>query len=183
MYKAIGYAYEQAIKTINWAKDGKSFLDNGTEVRISPAKKNYIICVTAENFGIIPSEINKYVTIDEKTKIIPYVVNIYDFEIVTNECKTIEEFWDYLDFRMKNADVVTLDTSDRLFHLKDRDNDAYKISISDIEQYLRESGGNYKNNCNLYVKVTSKAALYGELKENSSVKSVSLKQRQLFELD
>lgn len=39
MYKAIGYAYEQAIKTINWAKDGKSFLDNGTEVRISPAKK------------------------------------------------------------------------------------------------------------------------------------------------
>ena len=74
MYKAIGYAYEQAIKTINWAKDGKSFLDNGTEVRISPAKKNYIICVTAENFGIIPSEINKYVTIDEKTKIIPYVV-------------------------------------------------------------------------------------------------------------
>ena len=83
----------------------------------------------------------------------------------------------------KNADVVTLDTSDGLFHLKDRDNDAYKISISDIEQYLQESGGNYKNNCNLYVKVTSKAALYGELKENSSVTSVSLKQRQLFELD
>ena len=83
----------------------------------------------------------------------------------------------------KNADVVTLDTSDGLFHLKDRDNDAYKISISDIEQYLWESGGNYKNNCNLYVKVTSKAALYGELKENSSVTSVSLKQRQLFELD
>ena len=131
MYKAIGYAYEQAIKTINWAKDGKSFLDNGTEVRISPAKKNYIICVTAENFGIIPSEINKYVTIDEKTKIIPYVVNIYDFEIVTNECKTIDEFWDYLDFRMKNADVVSgVDELDIFGFFKKRGN--VKISVEDL---------------------------------------------------
>ena len=131
MYKAIGYAYEQAIKTINWAKDGKSFLDNGTEVRISPAKKNYIICVTAENFGIIPSEINKYVTIDEKTKIIPYVVNIYDFEIVTNECKTIDEFWDYLDFRMKNADVGSgVDEFDIFGFYKKRGN--VKISVEDL---------------------------------------------------
>ena len=82
----------------------------------------------------------------------------------------------------KNTDIVKYDSSDDLFHLKHRSNDAYKINI-DIEQYLRESNGNYKNNCNLYVKVTSKAALYGEIKENTSVTSIALKQRQLFELD
>ena len=83
----------------------------------------------------------------------------------------------------KNTDAVVLDSSDRLFHLKNRSNDAYKITIPDIEQYLKESDGNYKNHCNLYVKVTSKAALYGEIKENTSVTSIALKQRQLFELD
>lgn len=90
---------------------------------ISSAKKNYIICVTAENFEIIPSEIDKNVIMDKKLKIIPYVVNRYDFEIVISECKTIDEFWDYLDFRRENIDIVNgVDELDAFGFYKKRGN-------------------------------------------------------------
>lgn len=78
-----------------------------------------------------------------------------------------------------NADPVIL-ASDGSFHVK---NNAYKITLSNIEQYLRDSGGNYVQNCKLYVKVTSTISLYGKDTTSVSETSVDLKQRQLFELD
>lgn len=70
--------------------------------------------------------------------------------------------------------------SDGSFHVK---NNAYRITLSDIEQYLHDSGGNYVKNCRLYVKVTSTVSLYGKNTTSVSESFIDLKQRQLFELD
>ena len=62
-------------------------------------------------------------------------------------------------------------------------NNAYGFTVPDIEQYLRTSGFDYKENCKLYVKVSSTVYLYGQPKESTSWSYVDLKQRQLFEMD
>ena len=70
------------------------------------------------------------------------------------------------------------------FHLGRTSNNAYKIKLTNMEDFLRSSSGNgYTQNCKLFVEVTSKVTLYGEVKENTSIASINLKQRQLFDLD
>ena len=70
------------------------------------------------------------------------------------------------------------------FHLGRTSNNAYKIRLTNMEQFLKSSSGNgYTQNCKLFVEVTSKVTLYGEVKENTSIASINLKQRQLFDLD
>lgn len=78
-----------------------------------------------------------------------------------------------------NAEPVNL-SADGSFHIK---NNAYRITLSNIEQYLRDSAGNYRQNCKLYVKVTSTISLYGKNITSVSEASMDLKQRQLFDLD
>jgi len=111
VYKAIGAAYAQGVRSIKRIQDGKSFIEcvNGTEqeVHIDDTAVKYIICVTAENFGIIPSEIAKYVEIDKVINIVPYVVNIYDLDIITQECDSYEEFLGYLNFRQINHKLIS----------------------------------------------------------------------------
>ena len=63
------------------------------------------------------------------------------------------------------------------------ENNAYRITLPQIEKYLRDTNGKYLQNCKLYVKVTSKVALYGKSTVSVSEASIDLKQRQLFELD
>ena len=78
-----------------------------------------------------------------------------------------------------NVEPVRL--SDGSFHIK---NNAYCITISDIEQYLwDDDAGSYLPNCKLYVKVTSTVSLYGKNITSVSEASIDLKQRQLFDLD
>lgn len=67
---------------------------------IDDISSKYIVCVTAENFGIIPSEIQDYIEIDDDLGI-PYVVNVYDLDIITKECESYEEFIRYIEFRKK----------------------------------------------------------------------------------
>ena len=65
-----------------------------------------------------------------------------------------------------------------------RQNNAYGFTVPDIEQYLRkQQNSSYKENCKIYVKVSSTVYLYGEPKVSTSWASMDLKQRQLFELD
>ena len=70
------------------------------------------------------------------------------------------------------------------FHLGRTSNNAYKIKLTNMENFLKSSSGNgYTQNCKLFVEVTSKVTLYGEVKTNTSIASINLKQRQLFDLD
>ena len=77
-----------------------------------------------------------------------------------------------------NGDAVTL--SGEGFEIT---NNAYALTLHDIEKYLQTANGEYKENCKLYVKVTSTVSLYGQLKTNTSWSSIDLKKRQLFEMD
>lgn len=78
-----------------------------------------------------------------------------------------------------NVEPVKL--SDGSFHIE---NNAYCITLSDIEQYLwDDDAGSYLPNCKLYVKVTSTVSLYGKNITSVSEASIDLKQRQLFDLD
>ena len=63
------------------------------------------------------------------------------------------------------------------------ENNAYALTLHNVEKYLRTSNSGYKQNCKLYAKVTSTVSLYGQLKTNTSWASIDLKQRQLFEMD
>jgi hypothetical protein len=85
VYQAIGAAYSQAVRSIERVQAGKKFItDSGDEIVIENNSSKYIVCITAENFGIIPSEIDEYIEIDE-TFGITYVVNIYDLYRIQKE--------------------------------------------------------------------------------------------------
>ena len=69
-------------------------------------------------------------------------------------------------------------------------NNAFKATVPDIERYLKASqaatsttAAGYKKTCNLYVKVTSTVYLYGQPRTSTSTARLTLKQRQLFELN
>ncbi len=107
VYQAIGAAYAQGVRSIERVKEGKKFTtESGEEIIISDVAKKYVVCVTIENFGIIPSEIDKYISIDENVGI-PYVVNVYDFDIITQECNSYAELIEYIEFRRNNFKVIS----------------------------------------------------------------------------
>lgn len=76
-------------------------------------------------------------------------------------------------------------SADGKFHTKN--NNAYALTIPQIEQYLRQTEADgtqdYRESCKVYVKVSSTVYLYGEPKTSTVWASVDLKQRQLFDLD
>ena len=137
VYQAIGAAYEQAVRSIERVQEGKKFVTtSGEEIEIDDIASKYIVCVTAENFGIIPSEIQDYIEIDNVLGI-PYVVNVYDLDIITRECKSYEEFIQYIEFRKKNYDVISeLDELDAFGFFKKNGN--VKISIDADELMLTD---------------------------------------------
>lgn len=86
-----------------------------------------------------------------------------------------------------NGDTINV-SDDGLFHLKE--NNAFKLTVPEPEQYLRTAesaasgeGNGYRKDCRLYVKVTSTVYLYGEPKTSTKWAGIDLKQRQLFELN
>ena len=108
VYKAIGKAYEQAIRTIKYVRSGGQFYlpEKDSRITLPVTRYNYILCVNIENFGNLPSEIKKYVAIDSNIPIIPIAINLYDLDIITAECVDFNEFIDYLEFRIANIDVM-----------------------------------------------------------------------------
>lgn len=137
VYQAIGAAYSQAVRSIERVQEGKKFVTPAAEeIVIDDISSKYIVCVTAENFGIIPSEIQDYIEIDDDLGI-PYVVNVYDLDIITKECESYEEFIRYIEFRKKNQEVIsTLDELDTFGFFKKNGN--VKISIDDDELMLTD---------------------------------------------
>lgn len=137
VYQAIGAAYSQAVRSIERVQEGKKFVTNsGDEIEIENNSSKCIVCVTAENFGIIPSEIDEYIEID-KTLGIPYVVNIYDLDIITQECESYEELIQYIEFRKKNFEVIsTLDELDAFGFFKKNGN--ITVSIDADELFLTD---------------------------------------------
>jgi hypothetical protein len=107
--QAIGIAYKQAMRTIKWMKQNNDFIleDTGEIIKLINTKYKLVFCVMVENFGVVPFEIYNYMTIDADVPIIPIVMNIYDFEIVINECKTKEDFVNYLLFRLNNYQLLS----------------------------------------------------------------------------
>lgn len=106
--KAIGNAFNQALRSIAYVEAGKEFQLNSSErIRLKNTISKYIVCVTAEHFGLVPSELSYYNLVDSKTHICPYVVNIFDLDIITQECSSLEEFLSYLDFRTRYTDLFT----------------------------------------------------------------------------
>lgn len=133
VYQAIGAAYSQGVRSIGRVKDGKKFITKSGEELIIPDKgKKYVVCVTIENFGIIPSEIDKYIYID-KTIGVPYVVNVYDFDIITQECNSYSELIEYIEFRRNNYKIIsTMDELDAFGYFKEHGNKTITISADEL---------------------------------------------------
>lgn len=82
------------------------------------------------------------------------------------------------------AELLTV-SADGAFHTTQ--NDAYGLTVPEIEQYLRQTENDgtqdYRKSCKVWVKVTSTVYLYGEPKTSTVWSYVDLKQRQLFDMD
>lgn len=150
VYQAIGVAYNQGIRSIKRVKDGKAFVEcidgTETEIYIADTTVKHIICVTAENFGIIPSEVTKYVEIEEQIDVIPYTVNIYDLDIITQECSSYKEFLGYLNFRKINQELVSaIDELDVFGFYKKHGNKKIQIKGNElmITDYTRQFDAKY----------------------------------------
>lgn len=151
IYKAIGIAYEQAVRSIKYIAQGKCFHKtiNGKEkeIKLDNTEKKYIICVTAENFGVIPSKIHEYVEFDKTIPIVPYVVNIYDLDIITQECVDFIEFIKYMEFRKENSDIISsIDELDIFGYFKANGGQKINIDADElvITDYTREFDKKYK---------------------------------------
>lgn len=102
VYNAIGKAYEQAVRSIKYLESGGKFAgNNDNEVELINTVWKFPLCIMADNFVSIPSEIYNYVEVEEAF-LLPYAVNIYDLDIVTRECVSKEEFINYMLFRQMN---------------------------------------------------------------------------------
>ena len=79
-----------------------------------------------------------------------------------------------------DGSTVTLG-DDGTFHINQ--SNAFQLTVPSIEQYLRQGTNSYKNNCRLYVKVTSTVYLYGQPRTSTSWAGIDLRQRQLFDMN
>ncbi|MCE9676012.1 hypothetical protein LPC27_09555 [Paraclostridium bifermentans] len=108
---AIGKAYEQAKRTQEWIMNEKNFeLDeskgNSKVVKLNKTTRNFKLCIVAENFGWIASNIAEYIEVENKNDL-PLVINIYDLDIITREVKGYKEFIKYLEFRNKYQEDIS----------------------------------------------------------------------------
>ena len=68
-------------------------------------------------------------------------------------------------------------------------NDTFQFTLDDMESYLKSensdgiSSGNYKKECRIFAKIKSTVILYGSKADKETWASISLKPRQLFDLD
>jgi hypothetical protein len=107
VYKAIGKAYEQSIRTIDHLNSDGRFIDiDGNELTLKNTTWKFPCSIMMENFTSIPSEIYNYLELS-KNQLIPYAVNIYDLDIVTRECNSQEDFVQYMIFRQMNIEKLS----------------------------------------------------------------------------
>lgn len=149
VYKAIGAAYSQGVRSIERVEEGKKFMtETGEEIEIPNLKKKYVVCVTIENFGFIPSDIDNYITVDSKVGV-PYVVNIYDFDIISQECESYAELIDYIEFRRNNYKKLSaMDELDAFGFFKENGNINISVDADEflITDYTSKFDKKYKTN-------------------------------------
>lgn len=80
-----------------------------------------------------------------------------------------------------DLDPILVDNEDEKFHVND--NSAYGFSVSQIEDYLKITDGDYASNIRIFIRVTSSVTLYGAPVKEHAWAVLDLKQRQLFDLD
>lgn len=85
---------------------------------------------------------------------------------------TLTEYSDGAKIRVNDKGVFAL-----------KGNDTFEFEISDIEKYVKNSDGSYRENCRIFAKITSSVTLYGKSNEKVSWASLGLKQRQLFDMN
>lgn len=86
------------------------------------------------------------------------------------------------DILKKYSDGQTI-TVDQEGQFKLQGNDTFQFSLNDMESYLKGINTTYKKECRIFAKVDSTVTLYGVTANKETWTSVSLKPRQLFDLD
>lgn len=86
------------------------------------------------------------------------------------------------DILKKYSDGQTI-TVNQEGQFKLQGNDTFQFSLNDMESYLKEMNTTYKKECRIFAKVDSTVTLYGVKANKETWTSVSLKPRQLFDLD
>ena len=169
------YATDQT----SWSEDGNNVLENSMD-----------FYVNVKDYNMVSADLNQ-ADLDNQEMTLEFFIDsdkgaVQEGTPTTSKLQNITEAVDSLtDY----DGAVTKVGSDHKFHLEQ--NNAFKLTLSDPEQYLRTTTGSatsgkknsYRTDCKLYVKVTSTVYLYGEPKTSTSWASIDLKQRQLFELN
>ena len=86
------------------------------------------------------------------------------------------------DILKKYSDGQTI-TVNQEGQFKLQGNDTFQFSLNDMESYLKRINTTYKKECRIFAKVDSRVTLYGVPANKETWTSVSLKPRQLFDLD
>lgn len=169
------YATDQT----SWSEDGNNVLEDSMD-----------FYVNVKDYNMVSADLNQ-ADLDNQEMTLEFFIDsdkgaVQEGTPTTSKLQNITEAVDSLtDY----DGAVTKVGSDHKFHLAQ--NNAFKLKLSDPEQYLRTTTGSatsgkknsYRTDCKLYVKVTSTVYLYGEPKTSTSWASIDLKQRQLFELN
>lgn len=168
------YATDQT----SWSEDGNNVLEDSMD-----------FYVNVKDYNMVSADLNQ-ADLDNQEMTLEFFIDsdkgaVQDGAPTTSKIQNITEA---LGSLTDYDGAVTKVGSDHKFHLTQ--NNAFKLTLSNPEQYLRTTGSatsgkknSYRTNCKLYVRVTSTVYLYGEPKTSTSWASIDLKQRQLFELN
>ena len=160
-----------------------------TEDEANVLEKNMDFYVNVKDYNMVSADLNQE-DVEKQEMTLQFYIDsdngdvIQDAPVDTKLADITENIGTLTDY---NGTTINI-SDDGLFHLKE--NNAFKLTVPEPEQYLRitgsatsDEGNGYRKDCRLYVKVTSTVYLYGEPKTSTQWASIDLKQRQLFELN
>lgn len=103
---AIQNAYNQACRTEQHIVEGYIFKDKvGNELKLAKPNKVLKVCIVAENFGYLSTDLTYLLEVQEKGDY-PIVINIYDLDIITKEAKTPAILIEYFNKRVEQNGKV-----------------------------------------------------------------------------
>ena len=154
---------------------------NWTANETNTLEQNMDFYINVKDYNMVSADLNQ-ADLDKKEMTIEFFIEGDGGSIQTDsgsDKKLVNITNQINNLKGYNGETVTLGNDGR-FHTKN--NNAFGFTINNIEQYLKKQNA-YKENCRLYVRVSSTVYLYGEDKTNTVWASIDLKHRQLFDLD